>query len=166
MGTRRGCPTRIILCIPPFSSYWSSVLAVCIFLPLTHLLITHLLLTHSLTHSSIPYSLLHPTKAGFSPYQYYPVASDVTKDLLIAAQFHTPHLLQSLPSPGSHDTAARVFKHAFSSRTLLQMGSCLELQGINRSFIVRIKIMQCKSLKFILLFQGSFGYLLHFQKVF
>lgn len=35
--------------------------------------------------------LLNPTKSFFSSYLYYPAASDVTKDHLIAAQFDMPH---------------------------------------------------------------------------
>lgn len=37
------------------------------------------------------YSLLNPTKSIFSPCQYYPAASNVTKDHLITAQFDMPH---------------------------------------------------------------------------
>lgn len=80
-----------------------------------------LVLCTSCLHWLTTHLPLNPTKSGFPPHQYCPAVSNVTKDLPITFPFNVPRhpFLQSLPSPGFHDTVARVSRHAFSNRALL-----------------------------------------------
>lgn len=108
MGTKKGLPRQDAYLHPSF-----------LFLLVVCTCCLQLLSTHSLLNptKSVLFFFFLPTSTILQPQMSL-------KDLLIAAQFDTPHytFLQSLPSPGPHDTAARVFKHFFSSRTLLSNG--------------------------------------------
>lgn len=110
--------------------------------------------------------LLNSPKSVFSPHQYCPVATNVTKDLFITVRFdnsqHT--FLQTLPSPGFYDTTVRIFKHTVIRRTFLSYKILPRTSTDYHSFIVRFKIRQCKCSNFVP-FQDSFDYsrLLHFH---
>lgn len=122
MGTRKGLAAHHDTYLHPSFLF---LLVICI--SCLHLLTTHL--------------FLNPSKSGFPPQQYCPAASSITKDLLITLPFDVPHhpFLQFLPSPGFHDTAARVFKDTFSNRNLLSNEILLGTPTDYHSFIVDLK---------------------------
>lgn len=131
-------------------------------LPFAFLLVIYTSCLHFLdTHI-----LLNSPKSVFSPHQYCPVATNVTKDLFITVRFdnsqHT--FLQALPSPGFYNTTVRIFKHTVIRRTFLSYKILPRTSTDYHSFIVRFKIRQCKCSNFVP-FQDSFGYsrLLHFH---
>lgn len=152
MGTKKGLPRQDAYLHPSF-----------LFLLVVCTCCLQLLSTHS---------LLNPTKSVLFFFFSLPVLSCSLKCHLRTSwsQHNLIHLITpsfSLSPPLGPMTLQQEFSNIFLAvEPFFQMGSCLELQVISSSFIVRLKIMQCKSSKFVLFFQGCFGYSLHFHKIF
>lgn len=155
MGTKKGLPRQDAYLHPSF-----------LFLLVVCTCCLQLLSTHS---------LLNPTKSVLFCFLFFclPVLSySLTCHLRTSwLQHNLIHLIThsfSLSPILGPMTLPQKFSNIFLAvEPFFQMGSCLKLQAINHSFyIVRLKITQCKSSKFVLFFSKLFWLFIAFPKNF
>lgn len=145
----------MLTCILPFSSYLWSVLAV----------YNYFLLIHSLTPQNL---FLFCFLFFCLPVLSYSLTCHLRTSWLQHNLIHLiTHSFSLSPILGPM-TLPQKFSNIFLAvEPFFQMGSCLKLQAINHSFyIVRLKITQCKSSKFVLFFSKLFWLFIAFPKNF